>query len=343
MKTNTKILHIVLAIALGALACSCGSSGSSSSGNGTGSGTGGGTGGGGGTTNNVAPLVVDAGPGSIGENDLAYTTVTVCVPGTSTCQTIDHVQVDTGSEGLRILSSVLTVALPQQSSGLVLECTQFADLTFLWGPVVNADIQIAGESAKSVPVQVVNASNTNPSVPASCSQDQNGNQLTQITDVFGLGANAILAVSMAAARAAAGCNSGGCNSSTQSLTTQVQNPVWMFATDNNGVLLQLPTIPDSGQATASGSLIFGIGTQSNNGLGSASVLQVDPNTGNFTVKFQTAASSATFVDNNFIDSGSNGYFFLDSATLTNQYNVSMPDCPSTSFAQGFYCPASEIA
>jgi hypothetical protein len=300
-------------------------------------------------------LVVDAGPGSIGENDLAYTTVTICVPGTSTCQTIDHVQVDTGSEGLRILSSVLTLSLPQQSSGAALECTQFADLTFLWGPIATADIQIAGENAKSVPVQVANGSGGSPAVPTSCSQDQNGNQLTQIVDVFGLGANAILGVGpfrqdcgpacAISATAPLGtyysCGSGGCNPSTQSLTAQVQNPVWMFAGDNNGVLLQLPSIPDSGQVTATGSLIFGIGTQSNNALGNASVLQVDPNSGNFTVKLQTAASSSTFVDNNFIDSGSNGFFFLDSATLINQFNISMPDCPSSSVAQGFYCPLSE--
>ena len=45
----------------------------------------------------------------------AYTTVTVCAPGsTSNCQTIDHIQVDTGSSGLRILSEVLTITLPVQ-------------------------------------------------------------------------------------------------------------------------------------------------------------------------------------------------------------------------------------
>ena len=356
MRTSIRFPQTICAVAVIALACSCGGGGGSSSGSSSSTGTGG-TGGTGGTTNNVAQLIVDAGPGGIGENDLAYTTIQICVPGTTTCQTIDHVQVDTGSEGLRILSSVLTVSLPQQSSGSTLECTQFADLTFLWGPIATADIQIAGESAKSVPVQVANGSGGSPAVPASCSQDQNGNQLTQIVDVPGLGANAILGVG--AFRQDCGpacavsspplvgtyyaCTSGGCNATDQSLTMQVQNPVWMFASDNNGVLLQLPSIPDSGQVSASGSLIFGIGTQSNNALGSASVLQIDPNSGNFTVKLQTAASSSTFVDNNFIDSGSNGFFFLDSATLINQFNISMPDCPSSSFAQGFYCPGSETA
>ena len=34
--------------------------------------------------------------------------VTVCTPGTSTCQTIDDILLDTGSFGLRIFKQVLT-------------------------------------------------------------------------------------------------------------------------------------------------------------------------------------------------------------------------------------------
>jgi len=50
----------------------------------------------------------------------------------------------------------------------------------------------------------------------------------------------------------------------------VQNPVTLFATDNNGVIIELPAV--SGVETSvTGSLIFGIGTQSNNALGSATV------------------------------------------------------------------------
>lgn len=39
------------------------------------------------------------------------TSVTVCVPGTSNCVTIDNVQVDTGSQGLRVLASQLPASL----------------------------------------------------------------------------------------------------------------------------------------------------------------------------------------------------------------------------------------
>src|SRR5664279_5010150 len=53
--------------------------------------------------NNVLPIVVDLGPLNNYANG-SFATVTVCTPGTSTCQTIDHVLVDTGSIGLRLLS-----------------------------------------------------------------------------------------------------------------------------------------------------------------------------------------------------------------------------------------------
>ena len=74
------------------------------------------------------------------------------------------------------------------------------------------------------------------------------------------------------------CPSGNCNITAVPTTTtkgQVWNPVALFAQDNNGVLLSLPSETAAGAATASGSLIFGIGTQSNNALGSAKVFAVD--------------------------------------------------------------------
>ena len=55
---------------------------------------------------NVQPITVNAGPANNYANGL-FTSVTICVPGSaSNCQTIDGVLVDTGSSGLRILSSV---------------------------------------------------------------------------------------------------------------------------------------------------------------------------------------------------------------------------------------------
>lgn len=353
LKSNN--LLSLLAVAAATFATACGGSGSSS-GAGSTSGTGS-TGGSGSTTNNVASLIVDAGPSSLilsneADEDLAFTTVTVCVPGTATCQTIDHVQVDTGSEGLRIVpSSEFSLSLPMQTAGgnAVSECTQFADNTFIWGPLAAADIKIAGESAQNVPVQLAVSSVP----PTNCSPDQTG----QIETVAQLGANAIIGVGVFRQDCGGGCavsSTNGvyfscagatCNEIAEPVASQVQNPVWMFATDNNGVILELPSVPSTGAATATGSLIFGIGTQSDNGAGSATALVPDPNTGNFAADFNGVVYND--VNGNgpggnggaaFIDSGSNGFFFLDSATLTNQFGVSMPDCPASGIAQGFYCP-----
>jgi hypothetical protein len=84
---------------------------------------------------------------------------------------------------------------------------------------------------------------------------------------------------------------------------------------------------DGESATASGSMIFGIGTQSNNKLGSATVYPINSN-GFFTTTFNSQALTESF-----IDSGSNGYFFPDS---------SIPQCAGNSVAPGFYCPSSTL-
>ena len=214
---------------------------------------------------------------------IPFITITICAPGSSSnCQTIDHIQVDTGSTGLRILSSVLSasLSLPQQqdaSGNPVVECVQFAD-GFSWGPVKMADLRIAGEQASSLPVQIIGDSAFT-SIPSACSSS--GPPENTVTT---FGANGLLGVgvfmqdcgSACAQFAVSGayytCPASGCQPTQVALAQQLQNPVAMFSTDNNGVLIQLPALPAAGAATATGSLIFGIGTQSNNGLGNATIL-----------------------------------------------------------------------
>jgi hypothetical protein len=75
----------------------CGGQGGSSSGSGSGGSPNT-------AVNNVQPVQVTFGPANDLVNGL-FTSVTICVPGTANCQTIDGVQVDTGSDGLRLLSS----------------------------------------------------------------------------------------------------------------------------------------------------------------------------------------------------------------------------------------------
>lgn len=283
---------------------------------------------------NVAPITVNAGPAGNYANG-AFASVTLCVPGTSTCQTVDGVLVDTGSSGLRILSSVITVALPQQNAtdgNPVVECLPFVG-SYTWGPVQTADIQIAGEKASAVPLQVL--SDTDFKVPSGCTNFG----VTPADTLEALGANGILGVGLFAQDCGQACVQTGasnpglyyeCLSSTtctvtgESLAQQLPNPVSMFASDNNGVIIELPAV-SGGAVSVTGSLVFGIGTQTNNAIGSASVYTPDDN-GYFTAVYKNESYPGSF-----IDSGSNGYFFLDSSItgLTNCVN-----------AAGFYCPSS---
>jgi hypothetical protein len=303
---------------------------------------------------NVAPLTVDEGPTKLQQLYGAaylngvFVTVNVCLPGTSTCQTIDHVLVDTGSIGLRLLDSSSNGAFDRASVPLIqekdsnnnpiAECVQFVDGSYLWGAVATADVKLSGETASNVPVHIVGDTTftgTNP-VPIACST--NG---TNADTLQNLGTNGILGVGNVQQDCPGcvpvqgqtplepfyyTCPNGVCSASFASLTEQVQNPVALFATDNNGVIVELPSVGSSGAASTSGSLVFGIGTQSNNALGSASVLTLDSFL-NLNVSFQGTSYPASF-----IDSGSNALFFSDNAT------TGMPPCPID--GPSFYCPSS---
>jgi hypothetical protein len=122
------------------------------------------------------------------------------------------------------------------------------------------------------------------------------------------------------------CTGATCNAVAVADENQLSNPVALFDTDNNGSILAFPTISASGAATLSGSLIFGIGTASNNALGSAKVLTVDSN-GNFTTVF-----NGQTLDMSFLDSGTNSLSFNDS---------SIAQCSSD--LSGFYCPTSTLS
>ena len=106
---------------------------------------------------NVALVFIDNGPaGANNIINVPFVSVTLCRPGTSTCQTIDHLLVDTGSYGLRIIApGVLdpALALPAITGGAgnpAGECAQFFS-EFLWGSVHRADVKIAGKTAPSLP------------------------------------------------------------------------------------------------------------------------------------------------------------------------------------------------
>ncbi len=290
---------------------------------------------------NVQAIQVNTGadPSSFEYVDGAFTSVTVCAPGSTTnCQTIPDILIDTGSSGLRVLSSALTISLPAQtsSSNSVAECAEFED-GVTWGAVDTADVKISGELASSLPVQVIGSSNF-PTVPTDCTAVG-----VPEDDLASLGANGLLGIGQAIQDCGQGCavtgatptNDGAayytCPSSTcaeipQSLALQVQNPVASFATDNNGVILELPAVTvGTPQLTLNGSLIFGIGTQSNNSLGSATVYGTDE-IGDLVTTYNSTTNTG------FLDSGSNGIYFLDTGL------TGLPLC--TGQLNFWYCPTT---
>ena len=297
------------------------------------------TGGASSSTNNMVTLTVDAGPLG-GDLNIPFVSVTVCVPGSmANCQTIDHIEVDTGSSGLRILSSQLSISLPQATDGSgnpLGNCVQFADMSYAFGPVQTADIYLGGEKASSVPVQDIAAPGF--AAPPAGANGCVVNGGTNLNSVSAFGANGLIGVGLFRQDCGQACvnnpipgtyyscPSNICSPTMLALANQVQNPVWLFPQDNQGTLITLPAVPANGAVSVTGSLIFGIGTQANNALGSATVLTTD------TSGFITATYNAVNYTS-FIDSGSNGFFFLD----TN--HTSLPPC--NNFI-GFYCPASSV-
>ncbi|CAA9395000.1 MAG: Heavy-chain fibroin (Fragment) [uncultured Ramlibacter sp.] len=279
---------------------------------------------------NVVAVQVDRGIDGSAIN-APFVTVTVCQPGTGACHDIDHVLVDTGSSGLRIASSALPAgfALPGVTTGgnPVGQCAQFAS-GYSWGSVRRADVRMAGETAFNLPIQVVeDPAAPFAAVPGECSA-------TGPSIGAGRGAKGILGVGLfnqdcgpacevsSAPNVYFACSPGRCSPARLPQESQVANPVAAFPVNNNGVVLVLPPVPREGAAGLTGSLVFGIGTQSNNQLGGATVYTTNSR-GFFTTTYKGVNYPASF-----LDSGSNGLFFDD------------PDLPRCG---DFYCPRQSLS
>ena len=291
--------------------------------------------------NDVA-LIIDSGPAAApGRINHAYVTVRVCAAGSqSQCANIDHVLLDTDSTGLRLFRSVLTAAGvtlggTTDAQGQPLEeCVSFGSGQ-VWGPVASADVALAGEIAAALPVQVIDDTNTGAAPPPAC-----GTGGTLINGVAALGANGLLGVGVFAQDCGAGCvnagaplpvyfgctSAGACTAENVALAHQVSNPVALFASDNNGVIIDLPNLINAnGDTSVHGQLIFGLGTQSDNALPvtGLNVLGTDAR-GEFTATYNGGTTVLPAV----IDSGTDSYAFSDPLIAT---------CSSGAFI-GYYCP-----
>lgn len=258
--------------------------------------------------------------------------VTICVPGTSQCEIISDILVDTGSYGLRIFSQAVTLSLPavSDSSGKpIAECAQFGTGTD-WGPVVTAGVQLGSEPVVNVPIQVINSAFASIPTGSGCTTPDTGPAAAGFNGILGVGLFAHDCGSACVTNSSNGvyysCSGTSCTGTTVGISSQVQNPVALLPVDNNGVVLDLPAIGANGSNLVSGQLILGIGTQSNNTPSGVTLYRADTS-GNFVTKF----NSTTYAQS-FIDSGSNGFFFPGTSSL--------PNCSSTSSAPGWFCPAT---
>jgi hypothetical protein len=268
-----------------------------------------------------------------------YVTVTICTPGTSNCATIDHVLVDTGSTGLRLLRSAVPASLglvnatDSAQGNTMAECVEFGSGT-AWGPISKVDLKIAGETASSLPIQIVDDSFA--SIPADCSSE-GPDMAAKGPSSFGgnglIGLNVIrhdcqTSCESPAASMYYDCAGPTCTGIAVPLAEQVPNPVIQFATDNNGMTLNFPAVGQGGQGTASGTMTFGVNTQSNNVLPDTAQQMTTTVFGEVTASFNGLPMPG------FIDSGSSAYFIVD---------PSISLCPTSFSSQPWYCPPAPAA
>jgi hypothetical protein len=292
---------------------------------------------------NTMTVIVDTGPAADpGQTNLPYVTVKVCAAGSATqCTNIDHVLLDTGSWGLRLVRSVLTTGKVTLSSetdaqGQVIEeCVKFGGGD-TWGPVALADITMAGETASKLPVQIMDDTNTGAPPPATCGA--NGTLLNAVT---GFHANGLLGVGVFAQDCGSvcvspatplpiyyGCTSAGaCTPENVALADQVTNPVTLFASDNNGIVVNMPNLVNAnGDTSVQGELSFGLATQADNALPATGLTVLGANASG---DFNATYNGGTTVLPAMIDSGTDSYAFND---------ASITVCSSGRFL-GYYCPA----
>ena len=332
LRTQGRLVRALGALGIAAAAVLVAACGGGGGGGGSATaGSGGGTGGGGATASNQVSVTVAQGVANIA--NILTVSVTVCVPGSTVCQTVPNVQVDTESFGLRLASAAVSQVLSQLphqtvAGSPVAECTGFADGN-TWGSVRSADVKIGGETAAALPVQILG------DLPQSAVATGNCASGALELSPNDLGANGSLGIGVAPNDCGAFCANppasngsyyvcpGGsnCVPTVLPIAQQVTNPVSKFPADNNGVVLSMPSIGPSGSSTATGTLTFGIGTQSNNAQPTTLTKLTTNSFGDVNATF--AGTSVTA----FFDSGSNAYFFTDNT---------LPACAGN--ASSFYCP-----
>jgi hypothetical protein len=228
------------------------------------------------------------------------------------------------------MGSVALRQINAPSGSPLAECYNYGDGSYgFWGPVQTADVMVGEEKATNVPVQVINS--TYAGLPSTC-------EIGSFNSPSSAGVNGIMGVNQLVADCGSycasntdaemyySCSGGTCTASEAPVPSQPQNPVSMMPFDNNGLIIQLPTINAEGEVSVSGTAIMGIGTQTNNTPGvPVSVLTTD-DYGYLNATF----SGVTYTDNSVVDSGTPSYCLQSTSTLV--------DCSGQ--ADIYFCPTS---
>ncbi len=255
-------------------------------------------------------------------------TVTICDSSSGNCQTVDDILLDTGDYGLRIfqqalptnLVNALTSSQVEVNSLPLYECVEYGDGSTVWGPVQQASVQLGGEPAVLTPVHIIGSSTSD--VRSDTGGHACSGSFSSPTDAY---YNGSLGVGFRVRDCGSVCASNAknrwyftydsstnkCTPTAVPVTQQVRNVVSALPVDNNGVTLMFPSVPSTGLSSTNGYLVLGIGTESNNIPASTVQAYGANSSGYFTTVFNSIAYEG------FIDSGSNGFFFPDSAIPTN--------------------------
>ncbi len=255
------------------------------------------------------------------------------------------------------------------------ECVQYGDLSYTWGPVQLATVTVGGETSShlpgiaantGIPIQVITTAappqtiqygtgtadnpcltypNTNDTVFSGGADDDTVAALLGANGILGIGnfpQDCVTASTNYCSSEVTGMymgydadTGGGIVEGATPVGDQAWNFVSALPADNNGTQVSLPSVAANGAATASGTLTFGIGTESNNGMSSQAIYELDED-GNFaTASYNSITYTSTNSGGTFIDSGSNALYVSDAGTL------GTTDCASADFAD-FYCPTSTL-
>jgi Protein of unknown function (DUF3443) len=304
--------------------------------------------------------------------NLLYTDVTICEPVSTTntpkCVTVSHIQLDTGSVGLRVLASKLAGLNLPKVGGNTAQTEQWECYPFviggLWGANAQADVTLGRQVASNLNIQLIRDDTTGPASTNDCNRAAGGKDLgggsyqndAILSDAAMLGSNGILGIGATMQDCYDLCRTGSygpapnglgfvmyyncsvgatsssqCSSATSQDAQQTFNPVSALPLHNNGVVLALPAVSYPGASYVSGELIFGVNTATTSSTLAGNMLPG----GTPVIALGTNTNSAAYLTVNTLFNGSyipNSYLDTGSNGLFFSDNIAL--CPLSNW----YCP-----